>query len=187
MKVSLPHVGLWFVALILGVCLLSGCGQDTPLGLNPTPDPLAASIGLGKHPITPLPTLENQEVVVEMVNPAAELPPCAPKMETTASLPENFAPNFPFPGGIVWERAEALNDNPNYLQVIGYAPLNLQTGINHFMAALPRAGYALGTGDSEQWEAETIFTGNGYRGGLRVVGFPNCEDVTQWTVVMIKR
>ncbi len=58
----------------------------------------------------------------------------------------------------------------------------------HMQTALPRAGYILGMSDSEPpYEAETTFSGNGYRGGLRAATLPECEGVTQWTVVVIRK
>lgn len=178
--------------------LVAACGQDKPLSLastpdsvipligTQTPDPIITMIGM-RAQVTPLPTPPEQEVVLVSVEPGAGLPACAPKIAQAANLPENFAPYFPLPANIVISDVRVLNDNPNYLQVIGYAPIALDMSIRFVTTTLPGAGYALGTGDSEPNEMETMFSGNGYRGGLRVASLPSCDGVTQWTVVTFKR
>lgn len=180
------------------VVQVAACGQDKPLSLastpNPiiptvekqTPDPITTMIGM-RAQVTPLPTPPDQEIVLYSVDPGAGLPDCAPKIAQAASLPDNFAPHFPLPDNIVISDVRLLNDNPNYLQVIGYAPLALDMSIRFVTTALPGAGYALGTGDSEPNEMETMFSGNGYRDGLRVASLASCDRVTQWTVVTFKR
>lgn len=180
------------------VVLVAACGQDKPLSLastpasvatvtrTPTPDPIITMIGM-RAQVTPLPTPADQEVVLVSVEPGAGLPACAPKIGQAANLPDNFAPHFPLPDNIVISDVRVLNENPNYLQVIGYAPIALEMSIRFVTTALPGAGYALGTGDSEPNEMETMFSGNGYRGGLRVASLASCDRVTQWTVVTFKR
>jgi hypothetical protein len=161
----------------------------TPVAATPTPD-AATLVGL---PITPKGVpLPNPSAVATTVGTIVSrdakltLPSCAPTNEPSVDLPANFAPNFPFPPGLRPIRAGSLNNNPNYVQVIGYVPLTLQDGVRYVLNEFPKAGYILGRGDSESGEAEATFTGNGWRGGFRMNVLPTCPGMTIWLIVVIK-
>ena len=72
--------------------------------------------------------------------------------------------------------------------MVGYAPLAFGDAARFLVEALPQAGFALGRGDSEgATEAETIFAGPGWTGGVRVASVMDCEAVTEWVVIVTKR
>jgi hypothetical protein len=177
--------------------ILSGCGQDTPITPDAPPtaiivnvnDP-ASVVGVPVTPIgvplvsatrTPFPTITNVPPGVIL-----ELPACAPAIATPAATPENFAPNL-FPPGLKLFQARTLENQANYLQVVGYAPLTLQDSVRFILDKYPKAGYTLGRGDSERTEAEATFSGNGWRGGFRINSLLNCPNATQWMIVVLKQ
>jgi hypothetical protein len=114
-------------------------------------------------------------------------PDCAPPIETPVDFPSHFAPNFPYPPGLRLFIARNLNNDPNYIQLVGYAPLSIKNSIDFMLNEVPKAGYTLGRGDSEPGEAEVTFSGYGWRGGFRASAVNQCEGVTEWLVVVVKR
>lgn len=174
----------------MGLGLAVGCAQvQTVATPNPTVDsatPIASP--------APLPTAQvaDDATLAESADAALSLPACAPSISEKVSLPDNFAPAFPFPHGILFSSVTVLNDNVNYLQVVGYAPLELDEADALVKTALPKAGYEIETEDAGQEQkdadapADIKFSGNGYRGALRVASVSNCPAVTQWTIVVLK-
>lgn len=65
----------------------------------------------------------------------------------------------------------------------GYALGSLARVRDFYAAQLPAAGYRLGTGDAEQYEAETDFSGHGVRGHLKLNAFPSCSGAVLVSVV----
>ena len=167
--------------LLLFVVSLVACGQDTPIGIETPVAPGGSSIS-GRH--TPTPRLD----IPTTRDPSADiaLPSCTPPLESVVPLPEYFPP-FPFPAGTKITKTWMLNNDPNSLQVLGYAPIGLFEGLKYLVAELPKQGYELGYGDQEANEAESQFSGNGWRGAFVLRGVYECEGVSLWRVVMLKQ
>lgn len=159
---------------------LVACGQDTPIGIEAAPRP--ATFVSGRE--TPSP---RADIPLTRV-PAVEipLPGCTPPLENVMDLPKNFPP-FPFPAGTKITNTWLLNDDPNSLQVLGYSPTGLKESLTYLIAELPKQGYALGYGDQEANEAESQFSGNGWRGAFVIRSVYECEGVSLWRVVVLKQ
>ncbi|MGB8648372.1 MAG: hypothetical protein WCF84_24260 [Anaerolineae bacterium] len=158
--------------------------MDTPL----TPE--ASNIGwpfsiTGVPLVTPTPA-PNETLTPVHPSGNAVFADCAPQVDKEITFPERFAPNFPFPPQTKFFKVATLNNNPNYVEVVGYAPLNFKDSVRYLLAELPQAGYTLGRGDAEGAEAESFFDGNGWRGGFRVNEIFYCPDVTEWVVIVFK-
>ncbi len=167
---------------LLLVLLLVACGQDTPIGIE-TPSSSNGGLVIGGR-ATPTPRAD----IPVTRDPTADvaLPACTPPLEQVISLPEQF-PKFPFPPGTKFTNFWMLNNDPNSLQVLGYAPMDLFDGLKYLVAELPKQGYELGYGDQEANEAESQFSGNGWRGAFVLRGVYECEGVSLWRVVMLKQ
>jgi hypothetical protein len=57
----------------------------------------------------------------------------------------------------------------------GYVPGDLGAARDYFDDELPRRGYDLGEGDSEEHEAETDFAGHGVDGRLKLHDVSGCD------------
>jgi hypothetical protein len=161
---------------------LVACGQDTPIGVE---TPSAAGTPLV---ISGRPTITPRADIPVTRDPVADvpLPACTPPLEQVIPIPENF-PSFPFPPGTKITNFWMLNNDPNSLQVLGYAPMGLFEGLTYLIKELPKQGYDLGYGDQESNEAESQFSGNGWRGAFVLRGIYECEGVSLWRVVMLKQ
>lgn len=113
------------------------------------------------------------------------LPACTPPIAKPLDPPANF-PRVPFPAGTKFYKAGTLNNDPNYMEVVGYAPLQIDDAVRFVIDELPKAGFDLGRGDSEPGEAESIFVSSAWRGGLRLSTVMDCDTITSWVVVVIK-
>ncbi len=160
---------------------LCACGQDTPIGIE-TP-----SASGGNLVISGRPTVTPRADIPVTRDPSADiaLPSCTPPLENVIELPQDF-PAFPFPQGTKITKSWMLNNDPNSLQVLGYAPMGLFDGLSYLVKELPKQGYELGYGDQESIEAESQFSGNGWRGAFVLRGVYDCEGVSLWRVVMLK-
>lgn len=170
------------VPMLFLMLIFVACGQDTPLGIE-TPAAPGGSITIrGRPTVTP-----RSDIPVTR-DPSADipLPLCTPPLEQVIDIPESF-PSFPFPQGIKITNFWMLNDDPNSLQVLGYAPIGLFDGLSYLVKELPKQGYELGYGDQESNEAESQFTGNGWRGAFVLKSIYECEGVSLWRVVMLKQ
>lgn len=65
----------------------------------------------------------------------------------------------------------------------GYALGSLAAIRDFYASKLPAAGYRLGAGDAEQYEAETAFSGHGVRGHLKLNAFPSCPGAVLVSIV----
>lgn len=174
------------LALLLG--LVTACGQDTPLYPDrPTPAAWPDTIS-GTALIAP--TLMPGEAPFDRAALPADLPwpACAPVIAAPAAFPAHFAPGFPVPPGLKLFKALTLPNDPGAVQIVGYAPLSYGDAVRFLLAALPAAGYTLERGDTEEGsEAESTFSGAGWRGGFRVATVMDCPAMTEWTVVVVQR
>jgi hypothetical protein len=116
--------------------------------------------------------------------PPPPLPPCAGKggaVERPAELPGDL----PLPPGTVLRAAQ--RPFPGQLIVRGVAPAGFDEAASFFEDELPDAGYRLGRADAEAGERESLFTGEGLRGGWRVNRIPDCDGAVTVTVVVIRQ
>ena len=166
---------------VLALTGLAGCGQDTPIGGIETPGPQAA-VSASHGPVP------GEGVRAATATPGATptLPACTPPLDNITSLPQGF-PDFPFPPGLQVTNTWELDGDPNSLQILGYVPLGLNEAARYVIAELPRRGYALGYGDSEANEIESQFSGKGWRGAFVLRSIYECEGVSLWRVVMLKK
>ncbi len=170
------------------IYLLTACGQDTPL----TPDDPSFTIWSPSRVTTPIvyPTLApNETPIAVQSNQRADLPlpDCVPKATVPVELPRNFPADLPLPKGLRLYKSLNLNNNPNAVQIIGYTPYSIDGSLRFLMDEFPRAGYPLGRGDSEQYEAESQFSGHGWVGAFWVRDVFICHGVTEWVVIVVKR
>jgi hypothetical protein len=180
----MPQVrrNLGWLVFLCSIVLLTACGQDTPIGVD-NPAAHGGSVVINGRPTnTP-----GADIPLTRI-PSADLtlPDCTPPSDASVSLPENF-PKFPFPQGTKITNTWQLNNDPNSLQVLGYAPMGLFDGLSYLVRELPRHGYELGYGDQESNEAESQFSGNGWRGAFVLRSIYECEGVSLWRVVMLKQ
>jgi hypothetical protein len=92
---------------------------------------------------------------------------------------------FPLPPGTVVTQEQ----QPFEGQVVvrGFVPGELGAAADFFRGELPDAGYELGRGDAEPGEAESLFTGEGVRGGWRVNAIPNCAGAVRLLLVFVRQ
>jgi hypothetical protein len=164
------------------ICALVACGQDTPIGIETPSSQNGNLIISGRPTVTPRADIP----VTRDPSQDISLPSCTPPLENVVPLPENFPP-FPFPPGTKITNSWMLDNDPNSLQVLGYAPIGLFEGLTYLVKELPKQGYELGYGDQEANEAESQFSGNGWRGAFVLRSIYDCEGVSLWRVVMLKQ
>jgi hypothetical protein len=114
---------------------------------------------------------------------AVEVPPCA-QTEESITRPDELPSDFPLPPGTII--TSSATPSPGQLRIGGVIPADIQQAAEFFADELPRAGYELGRGDSEQGEAEAPFTGRGVRGEWKVNGILNCSNAVTLTLVVIE-
>jgi hypothetical protein len=85
-------------------------------------------------------------------------------------MPAGFPKSFPLPSGTVLTIVRNYRQPglPPTLLIQGYAPLSFRAAVLFFVRELPRRGYTLGRGDSENREAEATIQGHGFRGAFKV-------------------
>lgn len=115
---------------------------------------------------------------------AAMVPTCA-KTGKRVTRPDELPSDFPLPPGTVITSSGM--PYPGQLLIGGVIPFDIQNAAEFFVDELPRAGYELGRGDSEQGEAEAPFTGHGVRGKWKVNGILNCSQAVTLTLVVIEQ
>ena len=190
---------VYIAGALIGLFVLTACGQDTPLtrdnsapvrslpAATPSPAPQETHAGpglTGTSAVTPDPTPSLAPMSPRPVT-NAQLPACAPAVETPVAVPADFAPHFPLPPGMKLSQANMLKA-PYVHRVIGYAPLSLQDSIRYIVEEFPKAGYAAGRSDEEPGEAELGFAGNGWNGSFQVLALQDCPDATMWIVIALK-
>jgi hypothetical protein len=100
------------------------------------------------------------------------LPRCA-RPAHAIQPPAPFPRAFPLPDGTVFSTVARY---PKLIVVGGRVPLDLVPAARFFVRELPRKGFRLGTGDSEQgFEAESAFVGHGTSGRFKVRVLPACR------------
>jgi hypothetical protein len=100
------------------------------------------------------------------------LPRCA-RPAHTIKPPAPFPRAFPLPDGTVFSTVARY---PKLIVVGGRVPLDLVPAARFFVRELPRKGFRLGRGESEQgFEAESDFAGHGTFGRFKVRVLPACR------------
>jgi hypothetical protein len=103
---------------------------------------------------------------------------------TKQELPATFPSDFPLPPGSVVIGSERRDQG----QVIVYAvsPKDVKTTLHSLQHDLPAAGYKLTEGEVERDDAESNWTGNGYRGRWAIRVIDGCGGNTSVTVLAQK-
>jgi hypothetical protein len=115
---------------------------------------------------------------------SAVIPACA-KTGKRVTRPDELPSDLPLPPGTVI--TSSATPYPGQILIGGVIPFDIQKAAKFFVDELPRAGYQLGRGDSEQGEAEAPFTGRGVRGKWRVNGILDCPNAVTLTLVVIEQ
>jgi hypothetical protein len=110
------------------------------------------------------------------------LPNCAPEA-TPAALPEAFPETFPLPRGAVVRKAR---DDGKTMNVEAVVPGEIRDVAKSLLDGLPQAGFDLGEGDSEEHEAESHFTGNGFAGFFKLNTVGGCGGANTLAVVLTR-
>jgi hypothetical protein len=115
---------------------------------------------------------------------APAIPACA-KAGKAVPRPKDLPADFPLPPGTVI--ASSQSPHTGQLLIRGIVPADLQDAATFFTDELPDRGYQLGLFDSEQGEAESPFSGHGFRGKWKVNGILNCPNAVTLTLVLIEQ
>jgi hypothetical protein len=99
------------------------------------------------------------------------------------ALPDAFPELFPLPRGALVRRAR---DDGKTMNVEALVPGDIRDVSESLLNGLPRAGYDLGEGDSEQHEAESHFTGKGFAGFFKLNTVGGCEGANTLAVVLTR-
>lgn len=100
------------------------------------------------------------------------LPGCA-QAGSPVDLPAELA-SVPLPeGSVIDSTREDAAGNTIYR---GYIPGDVKAAKDYFEAELPKAGYDVGEGDSEDHEAEMEFDGHRVEARLKVHDIDSCEE-----------
>jgi hypothetical protein len=110
------------------------------------------------------------------------LPSCDAKA-TSAALPATFPHAFPLPPGTV---VTSVGQGGGGTFVRGVVPLSLKQAADFFGERVPKAGFEPGEADSEPWEAESEFSGNGVEGKWKVNELPGCLEKAALLVAVSK-
>ena len=110
------------------------------------------------------------------------LPDCAPQA-TPVALPEGFPETFPLPRGAVVREAR---DDGKTMNVEAVVPGEIRDVAKSLIDGLPQAGFDLGEGDSEEHEAESHFTGNGFAGFFKLNTVGDCAGANTLAVVLTR-
>jgi hypothetical protein len=99
------------------------------------------------------------------------LPACA-QAGQPVSLPAELS-GVPLPDGSVIDSTRKDAAGNTIYQ--GYVPGDVRGAKDYFETELPKAGYEIGEGDSEDHEAEMEFDGNGVEARLKVHDISGCD------------
>jgi hypothetical protein len=103
--------------------------------------------------------------------PAEGIPACA-GAGSAISRPDGLPAELLPPGTVL----TSDDSDSGEIEVRGYIPTTLQQAAKFFAEELPRRGYRLGEGDSEQDEAEAPFSGKGVSGKWKLNGILDCPN-----------
>jgi hypothetical protein len=107
------------------------------------------------------------------------LPPCA-GTGSPIHRPAALAA-FPLPGGVIDSTRKDAAGNTVY---IGVVPGTIDSARDYYRRELPKRGYTLGEGDSEEDEAEADFSGHGASGHFKLNTVPFCKGALRLQVAL---
>ena len=91
-------------------------------------------------------------------------------------------PAIPLPAGtVVFSSRAGL---AGYRIYSGAVPGTLRAARDWFRHELPRSGYRLGAGDAEEHEADTLFSGRGFVGHLRLRDLGGCRGTVSLEIAV---
>jgi hypothetical protein len=94
-----------------------------------------------------------------------------PCLTGSAARPAALPAGFPVPDGTVFRSTSRRH---GHAVITARVPGGLRAARDFYLRALPAAGYRLGAGDAERYEAETVFGGHGVSGRLKLNVLPGC-------------
>ena len=102
---------------------------------------------------------------------------------SAAKLPAAFPTDLPLPPGTVLTSAK---DDGKSITAIGRMPGTIKGTATFFSDRLPKAGYDLGEGDSEDFEVESHFDGNGFAGYYKARTIGGCDGTLTLALVLTR-
>ena len=103
---------------------------------------------------------------------------------SAARLPAAFPSAFPLPDGLVVTRSETRSGGR--VIVYGVSRDDVRTTLRFLQERVPAAGFKLTEGEVEQHDAESNWSGRGYRGRWTIRELPQCHGDTLVTVLAAK-
>jgi hypothetical protein len=102
-----------------------------------------------------------------------------PAATTLPTFPERF----PLPRGAVVRKGR---DDGSTMNVEALVPGEIREVAESLLDGLPQAGFDLGEGDSEEHEAESHFSGNGFAGFFKLNTVGGCAGANTLAVVLTR-
>src|SRR5579884_1258516 len=137
----------WLAARCLCLPLLGGCGgSPKPVAApSPTPSPARTSTALA----------------------------CPSPPPGRSTWPRGVPSAFPaLPGATGYQ----VQPGQSGLEVVKFtSSISLEQAVRFVLNALPHAGFVIGRGDAEAFEADAPFVGDGFRGLLRLDATSRCS------------
>jgi hypothetical protein len=113
---------------------------------------------------------------------ATTLPACAPDAKRVG-LPGAFPTGFPIPRGALIRKGE---DDGKTINVEALVPGEIREVADTLLEQIPQAGFELGEGDSEEHEAESYFTGQGFAGFFKLNTVGGCDGANTLALVLTR-
>jgi hypothetical protein len=98
-----------------------------------------------------------------------------------AELPARFPKSLPLPRGT---RFTSIEDDGKTITAAARVPGTIRGIAQFFLDRLPKAGYEVGEGDSEEHEVESHFTGHGSDGFFKVNTIGGCPGKLTLALVL---
>lgn len=149
-------------ALAAAAGLLAGCSGGTAKAQDPQAAPLPATPATPVRPSTPAPC------------PVVKTPPAKFPAEVPADLPK--------PPTATITKVDRTKDGITVVRFTTAA--SLREGVLYLVKALPKAGFVLGRGDAETFEADAPFVRGDVRGTYRIVSRDTCQ--ADWLLAVVK-
>lgn len=103
---------------------------------------------------------------------------------TAAKVPASFPSAFPLPDGLVVTSSQTRSGGR--VIVYGVSRDDVKTTLRFLQEHVPAAGFKLTEGEVEQHDAESNWSGRGYRGRWTIRELPQCHGNTLVTVLAAK-
>jgi hypothetical protein len=130
--------------------LLSGCAAGSTRPPPPAPSPTSVN-----------------------ANQQHSAPACPPARGPAASWPTGFPKDFPTLPSLSLGTVE---NNPSGIKIAEWSsPVDLRSAVLFAVQALPKAGFVIGRGDAELYEADIPFARANVRGLLRIDAASECS------------